>query len=105
MSLYYIATDYIEDNGLPKVGLVRVRVSATGSDSDPYVAFASKALGEKYLSLQSIDGSCRLLSYRELKSQGHTVDKNKGTVVFETEEQIIKSVNDKTCQYLRNLVQ
>lgn len=105
MSLYYIATDYIEDNGLPKVGLMRVRVSETGPDSDPYVAFASKELGERYLRSQSIDESCRLLSHKELIDQGHIVDKNKGTVVFETEEQIIKSINDKTCQYLRNLVQ
>jgi len=105
MGLYYIVTDYVDDNGLPKVGLLRIHLSEVGQETDSYVAFTDKELGEMYLRSQYIDESCRLLSYKELIRQGHEVDKNKGTVVFETEVQIEKSLEDKSRQFLRSLVQ
>lgn len=105
MGLYYIVTDYSDDNGSLKVGLLRIQLSETGSESDSYIAFRNKKLGEMYLRSQYIDGSCRLLEYEELIRQGHKVDKNKGTVIFETGEQIVKSLEDTSRQFLRSLVQ
>lgn len=105
MGLYYIVTDYTNDNGLLKVGLLRIRLSEDGPEPDSYIAFTNKELGEMYLRSQNIDGSCRLLGDEELIRQGHKVDKNKGTVIFETEEQIEKSLKDISRQFLRSLVQ
>lgn len=105
MGLYYIVTDYIDEDGLLKTGLLRIQLSETGPESDSYIAFTNKELGEMYLRSQNIDGSCRLLSYEELINQDHKVDKNKGTVIFETEEQIEKSLKGISRQFLRSLVQ
>lgn len=105
MGLYYIVMDYPDDNGLLKVGLLRIQLSEAEQESNSYIAFTNKEIGEMYLRLQNIDGNCRLLGYKDIILQSHKVDKNKGTVVFETEEQIEKSLKDTSRQLLRSLVQ
>lgn len=105
MGLYYVVTDYVDDNGLLKVGLLRIQLSEVGEEPDSYIAFTNKELGEMYLRSQHINDSSRLLSYEEIIRQGHKVDKDKGTVIFGTEEQIEKSLKDTSRQFLRSLVQ
>jgi len=105
MGLYYVVTDYINDTGVLKVGLLRIQLSEAGEEPDSYIAFTNRDLGEMYLKSQYIDDSSRLLIYEEIIRQGHVVDKDKGTVIFETVEQIQKSLADKSREFLRSLVQ
>ena len=105
MSLYFVAIKSGYTDIPVKDIFVHIKTGVSGKDSSSYIAFTSKAVGLEYLSARKMTSNFRLVTLEEAQKLGFEQDMGSGTVVFDNVDQIAESLDDKSGNYLKKLIQ